>query len=419
MGVKSILRELIGKKRLSDAKGVMFHYGCTLKIAFSGNKKISYDNKKLSLLTILEENNYHVFRGYYDIDYLDTKNRFLCHRLPLNASNNKTTSCEVGYYDLISGKFTKIADTNAWCWQQGSRLRWVAKDKVIFNSINKNHYCAKIFDIQKMKQIDCIEWSLYDFTKDFKYGLSLNYSRLQRLRPGYGYNYFEDKTVNETAPVNDGLFLIDLNKRERKLIYSLKELAEKVECNETDIHYINHICISPSNDKFMFLHIYINPNIKGWKTVLYVANIDGSDLTSLEKNDRVSHYCWVDNDRLMITCRRENGREYYCIYEIKSKKKKILHVTELITDGHPSRFYGTNLYLTDTYPLDTSLQRVRTYKLDDTNATTIATFYHDYRLRGEKRCDLHPSIAYDGKTLSVDTTYRYKKRSIVIFKMED
>lgn len=42
--------------------------------------------------------------------------------------------------------------------------------------------------------------------------------------------------------------------------------------------------------------------------------------------------------------------------------------------------------------------------------------YHDYRMRGEQRCDLHPSVEDDGRYVAVDTTYHGGRRSIVILK---
>ena len=56
------------------------------------------------------------------------------------------------------------------------------------------------------------------------------------------------------------------------------------------------------------------------------------------------------------------------------------------------------------------------FALDDEKTTTLAFVYHDYRLRGEKRCDLHPSTADGERLVSVDTTYQKKRRSIVIFE---
>lgn len=419
MKIKSKLKSIIGAQRLSNMKGIVYHYGCSAYLRLVNKNKLEWDNKYVSLKYKLEEKEYHVFRGYYDLDYISDDNKqFLCNRLPLNANSNRDTKCEIGYYDLNSKNFIKIADTNAWCWQQGSRLRWnpLNKRQVIFNDISETGYCAKIYNIANKKCVDIIDWPLYDITQDFKWGLSLNYSRLQRLRPGYGYNYFEDETKNIEAPKDDGIVLVDLQNRKSRVIYTIYDLAKKVDPELKYTHYLNHISICPKGDKFIFFHIYTQPQQKWWNTVLYVSDIKGEKYKILEKNDRVSHYCWIDENRLMVTCRKEDGKEYYSIYDVKSGEKKIVTISGLNNDGHPSPLKFKNQFLTDTYPQKYSIQRMMIYSLDSENTKNIASIYHDYRLRGEKRCDLHPSISSNNNLISIDTTYRHKKRSILIFE---
>jgi hypothetical protein len=415
VGIKGALKNIFGEAKLSAIKGMVCHCGCkagmlvkrspALKIV--GNVKIKH---------VLEADGYHVYRGYYDLNYLNS-GRFLCHRLPVGATDNRGTKCDIGYYDLEAMKFHKVADTNAWCWQQGSRLRWhpIEKNRILFNSIEGDHYCAKICDTDG-NQIRIIDRPLYDVTPDFKYGISLNYSRLQRMRPGYGYNYFEDETKDVYAPENDGLFLVDLERNESHLIYSLKELATVIDPAGKCIHYLNHVSIAPNGKHLIFFHIFVDPNVKGWKTILYVSDIQGQELKALEKTDKVSHYCWMDDESLMVTCVKASGETYYCTYSIKDGEKKSVDIEGLNTDGHPGRIYGTDVCITDTYPLGKSRQKLMSFALDDEKTTTLAFVYHDYRLRGEKRCDLHPSTADGERLVSVDTTYQKKRRSIVIFE---
>ena len=82
----------------------------------------------------------HIFGGYYDIDILDIDNsKVLVHRKNINSKDN---SVEIGYYNLNDPKnFIKIDNSNAWCWQQGSRLRWVdGKNIVSYNSFRDGGY---------------------------------------------------------------------------------------------------------------------------------------------------------------------------------------------------------------------------------------------------------------------------------------
>lgn len=418
MSLKSILKKTIGAERLSNMKGQVFHIACKAKL---GNRVMEIDNRYLEEKWLIDFTGYHTFRGYYDLNYLSAdKTKFLVHRLPVNANNNRDISCEIGYVDMTTGDFHKVAETHAWCWQQGSRLRWhpVEHNCIIFNDADQDGYCAKILDVDSGKCVQKIPSPLYDVTPDFSYGLTLNYSRLQRLRPGYGYNFFDDATKNESAPQNDGIWRVDLNNNSKKMLFSLGELAQKIDSPEKYIHYLNHISVSPDGKKFFFFHIYKEKDSKNWKTVLYLSDINGENLKALEGTDRVSHYCWCNNDEIMVTCRKENGEEYYCLFNLKSGVKTIIDNQDLSTDGHPNRIGQTAWYLTDTYPLKYSCQKIKMFRLGEEHAVTVASFYHDYRLRGEKRCDLHPSITHDGQLVSVDTTFQNGRRAIMLMSLK-
>ena len=89
MGIKGALKNIFGEAKLSAIKGMVCHCGCkagmlvkrspALKIV--GNVKIKH---------VLEADGYHVYRGYYDLNYLNS-GRFLCHRLPVGATDNRGT----------------------------------------------------------------------------------------------------------------------------------------------------------------------------------------------------------------------------------------------------------------------------------------------------------------------------------------
>ena len=412
--MKKILKNLIGADRLSNIKGKIMHLVCKIMLFINRKKTINVNRDLVKIKSIFSTKDYHIFRGYYDISYLNKEmNYFLCHRLKKNDDE-----CEVGYFNLDNGEYNVISKTHAWCWQQGSRLRWHPIDhkKVIFNSVCDDHYCSIIYDINMNKVTEIINRALYDFTPDFKYGLSLNFSRLQRLRPGYGYSYLKDDTNDSNAPKNDGIFLVDIKNNKSQLIYSLDELAERVDKERKFVHYINHISVCPDGKKFMFFHIYKGENIDGWKTILYISDINGNSLISLEEVDRASHYHWIDSNRLIVTCRKSNGTHYYAIYDVSTLKKEIILESKLKKDGHPSLLKYDNCFITDTYPLKNSLQSVLEFNTNEEKVLKLAELYHDYRLRGEKRCDLHPTIEKDGCFISIDTTFKGKRRSVVIFE---
>ena len=79
-----------------------------------------------------------IFFGYYDIN-------------PFN--DDKIIAMGVGkkevadVYVISNGIFNKIGDTRAWCWQQGSRLRWFDETHVIYNDFNGKEYISTLVNI--------------------------------------------------------------------------------------------------------------------------------------------------------------------------------------------------------------------------------------------------------------------------------
>lgn len=419
MGIKHCLKQVLGEQRLSDAKGIVLHHLIKGKMLFKRIPSLQFNKEKLQIKAVLTDKNYHVFRGYYDLRYLhEDGQRFLCHRLPINAKNNKATKCQVGYYDLADKQYHLIAESSAWCWQQGSRLRWhpTQNDRIVYNDVNGESYCTRIVNVQNGKLERTIVWPLYDISSDFKWGISLNFTRLQHFRPGYGYNYFDYLEAKESHIENDGLFLVDIDKNSAEHIVNLKVLADAVDPVGKYDHYLNHVSIAPNNARMIFFHIY-KGKVKNWKTVLYVYEFATKKLTALEKEDRVSHYCWINDHQLMVTCHRDDGTEYYCKYDTNNFTKKIVSIKGLDVDGHPSPLESKGVFITDTYPRSNSMQSLEIFSEQERNLQVIAMLYHDYRMRGEKRCDLHPTIEAQGNSISMDTTYSGKRRSVIIFNL--
>ena len=437
MSIKPILKRVFGEDRLSAAKGHACHYAALIARTIHRRSSFQYNKREIIPCYTFTDQQYHIFRGYYDIDYFNSrKDRFLCHRIPRKAQEGKER-CEVGYYDLNTGCYRKLGETEAWCWQQGARLRWYPSNdsKVIYNALKEDGsgYTARICESEKGDCIAELPMALYDLAPDGSYGISLNFTRLQRLRPGYGYSCCPDPTAEEAHPLDDGIFLVDLHSGETKLLYSLQQLAEMAgsdeevqalslpkaddrEPSEETVHYINHVCVAPDGKHFLFFHLMTKNDPRNWKTRLYVSDSEGKNLCLLEKKDRVSHYTWTDSGTIMATLRRQDGTEYYALYHIADGSKRVIDNRGLDTDGHPSSLKSGKLFITDTYPQKGGFQFLRFFNLSGKASRRIARFYHDYRLRGEKRCDLHPSVDENGEYISVDTTCIGKRRSVMVFR---
>lgn len=417
MIITKILKNVFGEERMSHLKGQVYHSVISVLLTLQGEPKMKVTSNGWKVAQVISGSS-HFFRGYYDLNYFSRDHsKILLHKLDPSLEDK----CEVGYFDLDSKQYHKIFDTKAWCWQQGSRLRWnpVNENQVIFNDVEQDHYCTRIFDIREFKLIRTVPFALYDVTPDLKTGYSLNFSRLQRLRPGYGYKSLPDRTVDEKAPMNDGLFSVNIETGETNLLFSLRELALKCDEDLKYEHYINHISVSPDGHRLIFFHLYKGDGIDGWNVNLYSCDADGSNLRLLESDDRASHYCWIDSQNMLITFHKKDGSEYYSYVNVLTGLKKRLSIRGLEVDGHPNPIPMTESFITDTYPLKRGFQELYQFSKGDKEVTAIAKFYHDYRTRGEMRCDLHPSLSKDGYLLSVDSSFRGGLRSVVILKKQN
>ena len=88
------------------------------------------------------------------------------------------------------------------------------------------------------------------------YFTAINYARMARLRPVTGYAEATDWTSGVAAPKDDGIFRVDVNTGERKLIVSfaqLKEALREVTERIDERHlFINHTLNNRNNDLIYF-----------------------------------------------------------------------------------------------------------------------------------------------------------------------
>ncbi len=402
---KTRIKRILGKRNIHLLKTVR-QWGKYAIDRVCGNYGHIKCEKAYSIYSIPHK---HVFFGYYDLQQLNSeKDKLLVHVLSKKAVAGRTP-VTIAYIDKKSGKFNTIAQSNAWSWQQGARLRWsnVEKGRVYFNNHDDNGYCCELRSL-KGELIKRYPWAFYDISPDEKYGLTLNFSRLQRLRPGYGYCNEEDRTKGINYPNYDGITYVDLVTQESSLLVSLKELADLNNLDGSCQGYINHISISPDGSKFIFFFLWTENDYLPWKNCLYCYDFNKRELVLVENAVIVSHYCWLSNNEVFIT---SISGEYYK-YSLDNGKRERLNNRYLCHDGHPSPM-GDGSLLTDTYPLKNDYQTVFITDADGNKRSVILEIYSDPRLFEEKRCDTHPRVSKDHDYVTVDSTYRMGERCVV------
>lgn len=380
-------------------------YGAYQRALYLTSKKIKSDGdiKKLT-----PDDGYEYLFGYYDKCPWDETGRYLLalRVKSTTAAPDSKEKAEIVVIDLENeNKIRKIATTTSWNVQQGCMAQWLDKNHVLFNDFRNEEYCTVVVDLRD-KSERIIHKAVYTVSVDKKTALSLDFSRLHRLRPGYGYVNLPDRTDKEKCPDKACIWKIDIETGEVTPVLKYTDFAnfEKRPEMEGAEHKVNHLMLSPSGKRFMVLHRWFK---KGEKfTRLVTCNIDGTDMYNLSDDDFVSHCCWKNDDEILSYLNKKDGGKGY--YLMKDKTKEFEHLwPSLVMDGHPTYSYDGKYVVTDTYPDRKRIQSI--YVMDGKKVKKIASVFSPFKFGGDVRCDLHPRWSKDGKQICFDGSFDGKR----------
>jgi len=364
----------------------------------------------------------HVFFGYYEVPQFSHNEKMLLATMAplIRKTPGPQDSLRVGFFDLRQDvtEFREIGSTNTWCWQQGSRLQWYpysGDQTVLYNTIVDGEYGCVIQNIYSGKIVKSLNRPIYAVSRDGKWGLSLDFSRLQRIRPGYGYNVLPDISTDDLAPAKDGIWRLDIQTGEEKLLFSVNDIVgvEPDETMDGAEHYFNHILFNPAGNRFMFFHIWQLAD-KQRNIRLFTCGINGNELRILNNSGYVSHYCWKDNNQLLAYATVSGSGTGYYLYDDISGKIQTFGEGLLSEDGHPSFLPDERHLITDTYPDKYGEQSLLLYDFKSHDLTVLDKEFSPVKFVGETRCDLHPRVSPSGKYISIDYIIN-GKRAIKVF----
>ena len=169
------------------------------------------------------------FFGYYDKSPLNqAKDKLLAHRLGFDGRNVKDGDvADLGYFDLKSDNYIKLAETLAWNWQQGSQLQWLpqSKDKIIYNSISDQHFVSYILDLISGTKKKII-LPIYSLNPNGEEALGINYERHYWCRPGYNYQNLKNEKYNVPFSEEDGIYRINLLSGNAVQLINTKQMVQ-------------------------------------------------------------------------------------------------------------------------------------------------------------------------------------------------
>lgn len=366
-----------------------------------------------------DDDTHEYFFGYYDKSPWDITDRYmLCMRA--NDTWSDVSPKEKADILLIDTskpeeskeRVKKIAETHSWNVQQSCMLQWLGpafSSRIIFNDYCDGKYVSVIKDMLTGED-RIIPAPVYTVSTDGKIALTLDFSRLYNLRPGYGYYNVPEKTRGMSLPDATAIWKINLESGEIIDLLTYRDFAAfqpRSEMQETEsVHKVNHLMISPNGKRCMVLYRWFVGQRKYTRLVTFDV-ADGKNMYVLSDDDMVSHCCWKDDETILAFENKKNSGPGY--YLMKDKTQEYIHCwPQLCNDGHPSYRYDKSLIVTDTYPDRARMAEIKIMDGKDekkVDSKVIARVFVPFKYDNDTRCDLHPRWNHAGDKISFDSVF--------------
>jgi len=388
------------------------------------NERITADGQTkayVPIKRITSPPGYHWF-GYYDKIQCDPTNRYVLGMKTQFEHRSPTPDdvIEIGMIDLHDHfKWIKLGESRAWGWQQGCQLQFIpgSVNEVLWNDREDDQFVCRIMNIKTRRQ-RTIPWAIYALSPDGKWAVTTDYSRVNDMRPGYGYASIPDPFADQLAPDSSGIWKVDLKTGEGKLIVSLAEavaISNPLDKRFREAkHWFNHLLVSPDGQRFIFLHRWRYPDAKrnapygsvgGFGTRMFTASAEGTDLRVIDPYNFTSHFIWRNPSQILAWTRLPKMGNGFFLFEDSPTENIVQLGKDLMTlNGHCTYLPDNEWILNDTYPSrESRLQSVYLYHEPTNQRIPLADFYSPLKYTGEWRCDTHPRSTTDGNFVIVDS----------------
>lgn len=364
---------------------------------------------KAEIKIINQEDGYFYFFGYYDLQPFDADDRYhLCHRVKfMDRLPLKDDVCELGVLDPDTKEFIKYSETTAWNFQQGAMLQWfVPNESIVYNVREGEGFNTEIKNI-KTGEIKRLPLAVANISSDRKYGLCLNMSRIFDFRPGYGYSEVPDPFFDIKAPKEDGVFLMDMETGDYKLIINYADIIKKFPREPyTDCKLVvNHITFNPSGTRFLFLLRNFREGNAMWNTQLITSDLEGN-MCPLSDYISNSHYNWKnDKQILIVTSHTGNTRDNLCLRDDFTGDTVMYDLPELHEDIHCLYSPNQRYIIGDGYPIKEDYRKLWLYDTKENKAILLLSAYSYKAALGDVRCDLHARWNRKGNKITFDSNH--------------
>lgn len=364
----------------------------------------------------------HHWFGYYDKFQFDPSDRYVLgmevdfeHRTP-----QPDDVVKIGMVDLRDGdRWIELGQSTAWNWQQGCMLQWIpgSQTQILWNELQGNRFVCRILDTET-KDARTVPHPVYSVNPDGKSAVTPDFRRIHDVRPGYGYAGLKDPYGKDLAPKDTGIFHVDLETGQSKLILSLADIAKLgvIPNQQPGIkHYFNHLLFNPDGSRFIALHRWRYPN-GSRLTRMITAKPDGSDIRIVVPNGYASHFIWRDPKHILVQSKDWLGNSSWSNFLFEDKEggtPEEIGRGVLNGGGHISYLPGNEWILNDTYPQGKErMQTPHLYHVKSGRRVDLGHFHLPKAYSGEWRVDTHPRFSRDGRLVCIDAPYEDAGRQL-------
>jgi hypothetical protein len=363
--------------------------------------------------------------GYYDKFQFDPTNRFvLGMKIHFeNRSPRPEDTLRIGMIDLHDhDRWIELDQTHAWCWQQGCMLQWrPGSSEIFWNDRQGNQFISCLLDIESGKK-RTLPGPVYTLSPDGKTGYFADFSRINAVRPGYGYPGIPDRFTHELAPEKSGIWRIDLETEKIELIFSLADafrLPPEFPFWRESKHYFNHLLVNPDGTRLEFLHRWLQPDGKTRRTRMLTCAPDGSEVRVIDASGLTSHFIWTDANHIIAWSGVAEPSGSFCRFDERDASFQSFGREMLPEDGHINCLPQNPWAVNDHYPDANHLRTLYLYNLQTHRRSDIEKFFAPPVASDEWRCDLHPRLDRTGTQVVIDSTHTRDGRQMYLLDISD
>jgi Tol biopolymer transport system component len=375
-------------------------------------------------LSITDTNKEHLFASYYGINSFDKSERYatvletdIKYKLP-----DENEPATLGLVDLRTKSFRPLTITRAWNFQQGCMAHWLGTSPdslIIYNDLRNSRFVSVILNVFTGQELKVYPFPVSAVSQDGKEAISINFARLRMTRPDYGYGGNGQDTRSAVQfPEDDGLFLVNLETGQAKLLVSYARIKDLVPVSrENNIEWINHTLFSRNGSKIFWLSRHLED--KAFITTAFTVNKDGTDLQRCFPDGwGGSHFDWLNDDELMITASWQGKIFGHILFTPGKQGYRRLGNGILDYDGHGTFSPDGRWMVTDTYP-DQGSREQKIYLMDMATQAVLplGRFIEPAEFKGHWRCDIHCRWSPKGDLIGFNST-KTGSRQVYIFRLK-